>query len=398
MTLTDRRFDDPVIEVVSVSPRLEMLMGRLRQAGMRPVPVNRSAASASSEPILLDRAAFPDAPLPQADRLKITLGPADTDTKGDIHLSDINLLHTLPARMAIRKREQERQREAIRRTRTAERLGLATSRKQETAPPRLLWLGQNATFLNPLKAALKSEGVDLVAALSRLTAEDYLAKGGFDAVILYPSTPGDEASQLLARYVTADGAPSTKLVLLTSSETSAAIDRNSIRNVDQIIDLVDAPEKLSAELITYARKFSKTTPRKTRLSAGLTEQISGLATRAFLEAHLETQMEDAETRGERLCLIALSAISPAALRDLSKIIQPMLRETDLAARLDTDHICISMPATTYRGAVALARRIEASADTDITWRVVERRRFHTLKTLLGGLTAKPHLSLARKFG
>ena len=398
MTLTDRRFDDPVIEVVSVSPRLEMLMGRLRQAGMRPVPVSGSALSESSEPILLDRAAFPNARLPQADRLKITLGPADTNTKGDIHLSDINLLHTLPARMAIHKREQERQREATRRTRTAERLGLATSHKQETAPPRLLWLGQNAAFLNPLKAALKSEGVDLVAALSRLTAEDYLAKGGFDAVILYPSTPGDEASQLLARYVKADRAPSTKLVLLTSSETSAAIDRNSIRNVDQIIDLVDAPEKLSAELITYARKFSKTTPRKTRLSAGLTEQVGGLATRAFLEAHLETQMEDAETRGERLCLIALSATSPATLRDLSKIIQPMLRETDLAARLDTDHICISMPATTYRGAVALARRIEANTDSDITWRVVERRRFHTLKTLLGGLTAKPHLSLARKFG
>lgn len=398
MTLTDRRFDDPVIEVVSVSPRLEMLMGRLRQAGMRPVPVSSAKVSTSPDPILYDLAAVPDTRLNPADRLTVTLGPKTATAKGDIHLSDINLLHTLPARMAIRKREQTRQREANRRTRTAERLGLAPSRAQDKTTPRLLWLGQNAAFLNPLKAELKSEGIDVVAALSRLTAEDYLAKGGFDAIILYPSTPGDEASQLLARYVKADRAPTTKLVLLTSAETSAAIDQNNIKNVDQIIDLVDTPEKLSAELIAYAQKHGKITPPKTRLSAGLTEQTSGLATRAFLEAHLETQMEDAETRGERLCLIALGAETQANQRGLAKVIQPMLRETDLAARLDTDHICISMPATTYRGAVALARRIEASADSDITWRVVERRRFHTLKTLLGGLTAKPHVSLARKFG
>ncbi|MEQ3747183.1 MAG: diguanylate cyclase [Henriciella sp.] len=398
MTLIDRRFDDPVIEVAAQSPRLEMLMTRLRHAGMRPIPVTTVAANSPDDPVLIDLATAPDAMPAAQTRLTITLGDTQANTKGDIHLSNINLLHTLPARMAIRKREQTRQREADRRTRTAQRLGLSTRQSATKAAPRLLWLGQNAAFLNPLKSALKSAGVDLVAALSRLTAEDYLAKGGFDAVIVYPSTAGDEASQLLARYVKADHAPKTKLVLLTSPETSASIETGRLDNVDQILDLINDPEKLSRELIAYAQRHTKTAPKTNRLTATIREQGTKLASRAFLEAHLETQIQDADASGERLCLIALNAPDAATLKRLSETIQPMLRETDLAARLDKDHICITMPATPYRGAVALARRIEASMDTDINWRVVERRRFHTLKTLLGGLTAKSHMSLAQKFG
>jgi len=72
-----------------------------------------------------------------------------------------------------------------------------------------------------------------------------------------------------------------------------------------------------------------------------------------------------------------------------------LRDTDLAARLDLHHICVTLPDTPYRGGVVLARRIEESLERSVAWRVIERRQFHTLKSLLGGLTARSGLFTER---
>ncbi|MEM9842774.1 MAG: hypothetical protein AAF767_08995, partial [Pseudomonadota bacterium] len=52
--IADQNFDAPVIHVVSESPRLEMLQTRLRQAGIRPVPVRGSYLPPDSAPALID--------------------------------------------------------------------------------------------------------------------------------------------------------------------------------------------------------------------------------------------------------------------------------------------------------------------------------------------------------
>ena len=72
----------------------------------------------------------------------------------------------------------------------------------------------------------------------------------------------------------------------------------------------------------------------------------------------------------------------------------MLRETDCAAAFGAGTIVVSLPSTPYRGGVRLAERIAErvarTADLSgltLSWRVVERRAYHTPKTLLGaGLT------------
>ena len=50
----EQSFDAPVIHVVSESPRLEMLQARLRQAGIRPVPVRGSYLPPDSAPAFID--------------------------------------------------------------------------------------------------------------------------------------------------------------------------------------------------------------------------------------------------------------------------------------------------------------------------------------------------------
>jgi GGDEF domain-containing protein len=135
-----------------------------------------------------------------------------------------------------------------------------------------------------------------------------------------------------------------------------------------------------------------TTEASYGLSVAAQDPSTGLVSREYLESHVEAQMAQADRLATSLSLIAVQIPSHADMKALAQIVKPLLRETDLAARLDRSHICITLPNTQYRGAVVLARRIEEAVDFSMTWRVIERRQFHTLKTLLGGLTAKTSLS------
>ena len=71
-----------------------------------------------------------------------------------------------------------------------------------------------------------------------------------------------------------------------------------------------------------------------------------------------------------------------------------MRETDCAAVVEPGTIAVSLPLTTYRGGVQLAKRIATTIAEDdrlaelvLNWRVVEKRAFHTSQTFLeAGLT------------
>ena len=77
--------------------------------------------------------------------------------------------------------------------------------------------------------------------------------------------------------------------------------------------------------------------------------------------------------------------------DFVQIVNQMLRDADMSARLDDANICITLPATPYRGAIAFARRIETAWGRSLSFRAVERRQFHTVETLIGALIGKPVL-------
>ncbi|MEM6652965.1 MAG: hypothetical protein AAF582_10215, partial [Pseudomonadota bacterium] len=114
-----------------------------------------------------------------------------------------------------------------------------------------------------------------------------------------------------------------------------------------------------------------------------------------LESHLEAQMAQADKLALPLSLIAVNVSGEDDVKAAARLIKSLLRDTDLAARLDPHHICVTLPNTQYRGGVILARRIEEAMQRPVSWRVIERRQFHTLKSLLGGLTARTSLASRR---
>lgn len=386
--LNDQRFDAPVIHVVSESPRLEMLQTRLRQAGMRPVPVRGSYLPPDSAPALIDNLTHRSAFEGLDNRLIVTIGKQGLSTvHSDIHLADVAQIESLPARLAIRQRETQRQREIQLRARTAEKFGSARA-PNPVGRPRVLWLGQDAPFMNAIKSSLAEAQVTLVAAISRLTAEDYLASGQFQTLVLCPAGANDEAAKLLSRVKSMQIVTIPRVVLLLRPELTGQIPREDMSNADQILDLTADLEHIANNL--HAVSHEALVERDTHtLPSGMIEDFAtGLVSRDYLESHLEAQMEQADRLATPLSVVAFTLAPTAEIRSIALTIKSMLRDTDLAARLDSKHICITLPETSYRGAVVLSRRIEEAVGGTLTWRAIERRQFHTLKTLLGGLTAK----------
>ena len=393
--ISEQSFDAPVIHVVSESPRLEMLQARLRQAGIRPVPVRGSYLPPDSAPAFIDLLTRDFDFDPTDGRLFVTIGKQEqAPNRSEIHLTDIAQIATLPARLAIRQREQQRKQEIQLRARTSEKFGSASPAIPARQKSRVLWLGHDAPFLNAIKAGLASREISLVAAISRLTAEDYLVSGAFQTIILCPATPDDEAAKLLGTLSHLELAQAPQVILLLrpdlANKLSAGIDQ-----ADQIVDLSTDLDFVASRLQAICAEAELATEPSYGLSSSEQDPATGLVSREYLESHVEAQMAQAARLATSLSVIAIETPDATDLRHTARTIKALLRDTDLAARLDNHHICVTLPNTQYRGAVVLARRIEAALDRPTEWRVIERRQFHTLKTLLGGLTAKTSLSKRR---
>lgn len=392
----EQSFDAPVIHVVSESPRLEMLQARLRQSGIRPVPVRGTYLPPDTAPALIDLTTRQLELNPGDERLIVTIGGTEhAPSQSDIHLTDIAQLETLSARLSIRLREKQRRREISLRAQTLEKFGVAAPKAQVRQKPRLLWLGNDAPFLNAIKASLNESDINLVAAISSLTAEDYLESGRFKVLVLCPSQANDEAAKLLTRIKQIPLANPPQTVLLLRPDVSVQLDRDQITQADQVLDVSSDLDLVAARLKALFAEPELNAQPNDSLSSVARDATSGLASRAYLESHLQAQMNQADQMATPLSLISVDLRSDEDIRLVAHKIKALLRDTDLAARLDLHHICVTLPDTPYRGGVVLARRIEESLERSVAWRVIERRQFHTLKSLLGGLTARSGLFTER---
>lgn len=394
--LNEPLFDAPVIHVVSESPRLEMLQARLRQVGLRPVPVRGSYLPPDNAPAMIDALTERTNLEGIESRVIVTIGRVGRSAiESDIHLTDVSQIESLPARLAIWQRETQRQREIELRARTAEKMGAETSTSPTSERARVLWLGQDAPFLNAMKSSLNEGSVSLVAAISRLTAEDYLASGTFQTLVLCPSQPDDEAARLLATIKSLALPTPPKTVLILRPDMAQHFESSTLAQADQVIDLTGDVDKLASGIHAIASDSVTLQPVDPNDPSVENQDPSGLVSREYLESHVDAQMQQADEYAVPLSLIAFTLDDDHDFSTVARVICSHLRESDLAGHLDATHICVTLPETNYRGAVVLARRIEAALNRPITWRAIERRQFHTLRTLLGGLTARSLLTRKR---
>jgi len=161
-------------------------------------------------------------------------------------------------------------------------------------------------------------------------------------------------------------------------------------------------EALAGRISRTIRKHAASAPV---LPAQLHETPSvdpetGLFHREFLKAHLERQIAQSSARGEPLCVLTIKLDEDCAhtVMDFARIIRTRVRDTDCLAHYGSGTIVISTPLTPYRGAVRLAERLMMTIGRHkeldglrLSWRVVEKRSYHTAGTLLAEGLSGPYV-------
>lgn len=412
---------DPPIDVVATSPRLEMIVARLRASGMRPSVSNADIIEPSAVPLLIDFDSMPPSVFSQLIRLKaagvprviITMGegscpiPPLFNVRGEFELA------ALPNRLASHNRRVLRDEEVRLRGLSAEDLGETLPSPINGPKPEILYLGDGSAFFLALQVALKAKDINLTAALSYATACDNLEKLKFSAVLIDLSSSSDQGVRLLERANKDSRIAGLPVYVCVRDEDSLSQQaRAAIANATEVVTPGATPNDTAERitLLAHSRASARPIEPQARLASAMCDLATGLFSRKFFDVHLPRQMHSTDLREAPLTLLTLRLRSKdddhsarGALPGLADIIKPIIRETDCAARLDSTTIAISMPDATYASAVRVAEKIIDALGGEelgmvgsplpfggqLGWRAVERRQYHDAAKLINSATNGP---------
>lgn len=408
----DFSFLDPPIEVAAASPRLDMILSRLKAHGMRAYPASDPIDFDATEPLLIDLESLPVGLRERDVRLRnnepsrplVLLTPDTSEAEGmdALIVTRDSDLPQLRARLSSLIRRQARTAEFRIRLETAESFGLSQPPVRPDSAPEVLYLGDGGVGFFSLKAALKAHDIPVTAALTLRTAADYLKSGRF-AAILADLTPngGDAAGHV--DWSRAESALSG-VPLFALTQPGAALSERHLTALMVSTDLVEHggdAEALAGRISRAIRTHSASAPvLPAQLHATPSvDAETGLFHREFIKAHLERQIDLSSRRGEPLCVLTIKLDEECvdALPDFARVIRSCVRDTDCIAHFGGGTIIISAPLTPYRGAVRLTERLVANIGCHrnldgirLSWRVVEKRSYHTAGMLLAEGLSGPY--------
>ncbi|MEM1391095.1 MAG: hypothetical protein AAGG45_08440, partial [Pseudomonadota bacterium] len=351
MSIQALHFAAPTIEVVSQSPRLEMLQSRLKQAGLRPIRAPNNIDPNLASPLLIDAAVVSaqdrqiivSACERQAVRPIILLDGAASDHGMAIQLRTLDQLSTLPARLDLRQRQLGQDREMELRRETIAHLSPTASTPALPINTNVVYFGPYTPRFSILRSQLSDQGITLKAALTAHSLRDACEAHNATAVLFDISDEDASVTDALKSFTEHPTKANVAKIILTAPDQVMP----NIELADHIIDTDDTDR--TAQVIHQIAACQSTAMPS---DPSITDNATGLFTRTFLEAHLSAQLKAADQTGQPLTLIGIKLSDHLrGKKSTGDILRKHLRMTDLAARYSARHIVISLPATAYGGAV-----------------------------------------------
>ncbi|MEL7482631.1 MAG: GGDEF domain-containing protein, partial [Pseudomonadota bacterium] len=244
-------------------------------------------------------------------------------------------------------------------------------------------------------------GLTCAAAMTRPTAEDYLAGGGYSGIIFDISQSPRRMCDL-TKDLLADGAGRGRSVFIIATITQLR-SGNLQPLIDEAEDIFVADDRATHMAARISRRLRRRLSSEPLQPAtpGLmaySDAETSLFNECFFTAHLAAQMNELSGSPLPLSLIVFDLESiPPALTPLSGILPKLagylksqLRDTDCPARLSPKRIAISLRGSGHADAERLAQRVERMvcrtqtgwSDVKLAWRIVERRQYHSAEGLL----------------
>ena len=379
-------------------------MSRLAASGLRPLRAEEPLSSLSPVPLLIDMETVDGLISAQSavafKRPLICLGPASQawrELEDCIWMATLQELDGLKDRLALRRRSALRASETTLRQETLAKFGAEKSLQRasgDTSPRPILFAGEIQPQLIALKHELATADINLVACMSRITAQSYLEVESWSGLIIdekLASTSVADWKRLLQDHA------HLPVFALRKTDTTAL---GAWADIDHHLSWLGHIGTLSAQIASHLRPTPLTAePTHPRLSDLTHDPATKLFTEAFFETHLDQQITASRRSEQPLTLLNLRLrnAAPQELLTLARHVAPRLRVTDMASRFGPDRILVSLRDTPYSGASQLARRLVNQAPKglglNLLWRACELRDGHCARDLirvsLNGPYAKP---------
>lgn len=419
--MTNPDFLNPPIEIIATSPRLDMIKSRLKSAGLRPYDAREDVTN--EDPLLIDAASMSGSQLRlirrqiarENGRTIILLAAPDAPMLKDaIILTHETELSSLPARLEVSRRKKDRLVEVRLRARTAQNIAGGQVQSCSSDPASILFLGDGSSRFLALTSAMKSLDVSVTAALTAITARDYIAQRGFSCVLIDVDEGAQCAHEFLQDFASDHLLSSVPVFAMVRTGTQRSLEQQaSLSNATEVINGDQSIMEIADSITMLAEYHKAATPMTPDLTKDgrIHDRITGLFTGEFLKQHLTSQLETARDQLQPLSFMTLQLASPAdgntaarkALPELAQHVLTQLRQTDCAGRIDWATIGVSLRDTSYAGSVRLAKRLIdrlggpnlSALQTPLgyggalSWRVIEKRNYHSAEDLIYAGTKGP---------
>ena len=205
------------------------------------------------------------------------------------------------------------------------------------------------------------------------------ADGGHDAVIVSSGLAGYDYLRLCSQLRSLERTRATPLLVVVGTDQEAGLVRALDIGVNDYIRRPIDRNELLARVRTQIRQ--KQYQEKLReavrstLEMALTDPLTGLHNRRYLDTHLAGLFDSATARGKPMALIICDidyfkqvndlhghAVGDEVLREFAERVRRNIRHADLACRYGGEEFVVAMPDTDLGYAIAAAERIRREVD------------------------------------
>lgn len=243
------------------------------------------------------------------------------------------------------------------------------------AVPRILLVDDRRSSYERVASVLACECVVEIET-SAHEATFRAAEGNYDLVLVNLSLSDFDALRLCSLLRSIERTRTLPILLLTEPDESARLQRGLELGVnDYLIRPIDSNELLARARTQIRRKRYTDRLRdcvQHTMELALTDELTGLNNRRFLDNHLTALIERANERRNDLSLLLIDidyfkkindtyghSAGDTVLKEFSQRIRRNLRSVDLACRFGGEEFVVVMPETDFEFASIIAERLRS---------------------------------------
>jgi two-component system cell cycle response regulator len=257
----------------------------------------------------------------------------------------------------------------------------SAQRGVDNSPGRILVIDNRAAIAERIKAALTGRH-EVTVATEPQQALDAVghAEGNFELIIVNLDMEGIDALRICSQLKSMEETRQTPILIIVEPDDHQRLLRALDMGVnDYLIRPIDKQE-LMARVGTQIRRFRYAEQLRTSVRAtiemAVTDALTGLYNRRYLETHLSQLIEHASNRGKPLAILTLDvdyfkAVNDShghdagdrVLQEIAGRIRANIRNIDLACRTGGEEFVVVLPGTDTQTAERVGERIRRAVAT-----------------------------------